>query len=82
MNKYPICPECGCNTLVGFTPPHKGGSASRDNWNSVDWERAHLYCCNGTTNCQYNTRFIDLVTPMREPKYKYSFRQWLKNLMR
>ena len=75
--RYPVCPECGCNTLVMFTPPKE------DVWNDldrryaligsqdyVDWDRAHLYCCNGETDCKFDTRIRDLVTPMREQKYQ------------
>lgn len=61
--KYPICPECGCNTIVGFTPPKKGKFGKEN----IDWERAHLYCCNDA-NCNFNTRFLDLTTPNNEPR--------------
>lgn len=67
--KYPICPECGKHTLVGFTSPKEPMDASKiGSMEYVDWERAHLYCCNGSTNCKYNTRFIDLTTPLNESK--------------
>lgn len=68
--KYPICPECGCNTLVGYTPPKEPvQSELLGTPEYVDWEKAHLYCCNGEKDCKYSTRFVDLTTPMTEPKY-------------
>ena len=67
--KYPICPECGQPTLVGFTPPKPGIVGTEKGYRTlgtpeyVDWTRAHLYCCNAKTNCKFNTRFVDLTTP-------------------
>ena len=58
----PICPECGEQTIVMFTPPKDrivgtvlGYKLYNDkNWQEyVDWSKAHLYCCNGSTNCRY-----------------------------
>lgn len=63
----PICPECGKATIVLFTPPKENahyediGKAEY-----VDWNRAHLYCCNGESNCKYAPMLIgdrDLTTP-------------------
>lgn len=72
-NKYPLCPECGYNTIVGFTPPKEPAQFELlGTPEYVDWNRARLYCCNGETNCKYNTRFLDLTTPMTEPKYHSS----------
>ena len=73
---YPICPACGCNTIVLFSPPRE------DVWNDltkryalqgtaeyVDWDRAHLYCCNGETNCQVNIPLRGgLMTPVKEAR--------------
>jgi len=74
---YPICPHCGCNTLVMFAPPKKEVFDDLDKryklWGTteyVDWDRAHLYCCNGETDCKFETKIKDLVTPMREARYK------------
>ena len=61
--KYPICPECGEDTLVGFVPPKDGMSFLNDGNNAIDWDKSHLYCCNGDSNCKYNTKFKDLTTP-------------------
>lgn len=67
--KYPICPECGMHTIVAFTPPKEPANFELlGKPEYVDWERAHLYCCNGETNCKFNTRFVDLTTPLTEPK--------------
>lgn len=72
--KYPICPECGQNTIVGFTPPREGIVGTEEGYKTigtsayVDWERAHLYCCNGESNCKFDTRFNDLTTPLTEHK--------------
>lgn len=55
----PICPECGERTIVLFTPPKLPldmkliGSAEY-----VDWSRAHIYCCNASTNCKYEPMLI------------------------
>ncbi len=74
---YPICPECGKHTIVAFTPPDEqkekdntdeNGATKGTPYDHIDWNRAHLYCCNGETNCKFNTRFIDLTTPLKEPK--------------
>lgn len=43
----PICPECGEETIVLFTPPIP-------NTMKADYGKAHLYCCNGETNCKYS----------------------------
>jgi hypothetical protein len=73
---YPICPECGCNTLVGFTPPREGIVGTKEGYETigtveyVDWNKAHLYCCNAESNCKFNTRFVDLTTPMKEEKHQ------------
>ncbi len=77
--RYPICPECLCNTLVMFSPPRE------DVWNDlekrysligtqeyVDWDRAHLYCCNGETNC--NVRIPvrgGMTTPVNEKRRRF-----------
>jgi hypothetical protein len=65
--RYPVCPECGKHTIVAFTPPIETGVA-RYFERAIDWDRAHLYCCNGETNCSFNTRILDLTTPLKEPK--------------
>jgi hypothetical protein len=74
--RYPICPECGRHSIVLFTPPKEGlvgtekGYAllSAHSQEYVDWDRAHLYCCNGETNCKFNTPLNKLTTPLQEPK--------------
>ncbi len=63
-SKYPICPECGKDTIVLFSPPKeppKYELLGTDEY--VDWDRAHLYCCGGSTDCKFNTRIKDLTTP-------------------
>lgn len=68
--KYPLCPECGEATIVGFTPPREGIVGTEEGYSKigtpeyVDWNRAHLYCSNGKTNCKFTTRFFDLTTPL------------------
>jgi hypothetical protein len=68
--KYPVCPECGRHTLVMFTPPKKGAKypPKNDDYANgyVDWNRAHLYCCAGDTSCKFDTRVMDLTTPLTE----------------
>ena len=74
QRKYPLCPECGMATIVGYTPPREGIVGTDEGYRTigtaayVDWERAHLYCCNGETNCKFQTRFFDLTTPLTEKK--------------
>src|SRR4030095_1070056 len=78
---YPICPECGCNTIVIFTPPYDGlvgiGKGYRlyaeKNWNEyVDWRKAQLYCCNGETNCNVTIPVIGgLMTPVKEARRRF-----------
>ena len=66
---YPICPECGKHTIVLFTPPKEPINDSLLGTNEyIDWDRSHLYCCNGSTNCKFNTPLKELTTPLREPK--------------
>ncbi len=74
--KYPICPQCLCNTVVLFTPPREGIVGTVEGYRTigtpayVDWHRAHLYCCNGETNCNWTAYIMDgLTTPMTEDKY-------------
>ena len=70
----PICPACGKHTIVGFTPPREGIVGTEEGYKTigtpkyVDWNRAHLYCCNAETNCRFETRFVDLTTPLKKPK--------------
>ena len=74
--KYPVCPECGQHTIVLFSPPHRGKDGKvlcpdkffKDPQGYVDWHEAHIYCCNGSTNCQINTKIIELTTPLTEKK--------------
>lgn len=58
----PICPECGKPTIVLFSPPKEGLVGTElgyklfreENWAEyIDWNKAHLYCCNGSSNCKY-----------------------------
>lgn len=64
--KHPICPECGQATIVVFAPPKEGMYCNADdkNWEKVDIQKTHLYCCNGEKNCKFNTRIQDLTTPL------------------
>jgi len=77
--RYPICPECGKHTIVMFSPPkdylypkdrkvHPDAYKLLGTQEYVDWDKAHLYCCNGTTNCTFNTKIRDLTTPLKEAK--------------
>lgn len=69
---YPICPDCGCNTVVAFTPPKEPIQFSKlGTPDYIDWTRSHLYCCNGETNCKFQVAIVDLSTPLSEPKYKF-----------
>ncbi|TXG76594.1 hypothetical protein E6Q11_04305 [Candidatus Dojkabacteria bacterium] len=68
QRKYPICPECGQASLAGFIPPKEGMSFTEHGDSAIDWNKAHLYCTNGNTNCSYSTKIKDLTTPLTEPK--------------
>jgi hypothetical protein len=80
--RYPICPECGCNTLVMFTPARDGIVGTDEgyrlyaekNWAEyVDWNKAHLYCCNGETNCEVSIPVIGgAMTPVNEKRRRFS----------
>lgn len=68
IKNRPICPECKQPTIVLFSPPNDGlvGTEKgyklyhdKDWQNYVNWARAHLYCCNGKTNCKYTAYLID-----------------------
>lgn len=48
--KYPICPECGKDTIVLFSPPDRPMS---------------IYCCNGSSNCRIDTPISELTTPRK-----------------
>lgn len=80
---YPICPECGCNTVVMFSPPKDGLVGTEEGYrlwaesspDYVDWNRAHLYCCNGETNCNWTANIRGgLTTPVKEARYKFGER--------
>lgn len=60
-HKYPICPECGQRSIVLFAPPKETARNSE-----VNWDIAHIYCCNGRSNCKINTLIKDLTTPIKE----------------
>lgn len=78
--KYPICPLCGCNTIVMYSPPREGLVGTDEgyrlyfeqNWAEyVDWNRAHLYCCNADTDCKIEMPIIGgLTTPVTEARYQ------------
>ena len=79
--RYPICPQCGANTIVIFTPPREGIVGTDEGYrllherspNYVDWHRAHLYCCNGETNCNVNIPILTgLSAPVMEKRRKFS----------
>ncbi len=67
--QYPICPECGKDTIVLFTPPREGIVGTEEGYTTIgtdayiDWDKAHLYCCNGESNCKIATPIKDLKTP-------------------
>jgi hypothetical protein len=78
--RYPICPECGCNTLVMFSPPREGIVGTEEGYrlwalhsaDYVDWDKAHLYCCNGQTNCQINIPVRGgMTTPVKEKRRRF-----------
>jgi hypothetical protein len=54
--KYPVCPECHYNTLVGFAHD----------------DVQELYCSNDTTNCRYRVAFRDLHSLRDEKLYQVS----------
>ena len=67
----PLCPECHQPTVVLFSPPKdylfpKDGTVHPDAYTLmgkqeyVDWNKAHLYCSNASTNCTFNTLLSDL----------------------
>lgn len=68
--KRPICPDCGCNTLVLFAPP-KQGMYCDGNWDKVDLDRTHLYCCNGETDCKTIFYLNELTTPLNGLKVNF-----------
>lgn len=63
----PICPECGEATIVLFTPPKEPRDFNLlGTPEYIDWKRAHVYCCNGSTNCKYEVLLMggrELTTP-------------------
>lgn len=72
MKNRPICPECKKQTIVLFTPPKEGIVGTDEGYSTIgtpeyiDWNKAHLYCCNGKTNCKYEARLMGddkLTTP-------------------
>ncbi len=79
--RYPICPECGCNTLVMYSPPRDGLVGTDEGYrlyhekdwaNYVDWTKAHLYCCNGETNCDVNIPVIGgMTSPVQEKRRRF-----------
>lgn len=59
----PICPECMKPTIVLFTPPKENADYKDiESPDYVDWNRAHLYCCNGETNCTYTAMIMSANT--------------------
>lgn len=80
---YPVCPECGRHTIVGFFPPRdcdtcgvaltgNGSICETGKTHPIIWQgdatRSSLYCCNGETNCSYHVLFSELTTPLKEKK--------------
>lgn len=62
--RYPICPECNQETVVLFSPPKMPIDFKIiGEQEYVDWYKAHLYCCNGQSNCKWTAKLIDLTTP-------------------
>ncbi len=78
----PICPLCGCNTLVLFTPPKqevidhpKLRYSMLGTPEYIDWDRSHLYCCNGETDCRLEIPIKGgLTTPVKEAHYRFGDR--------
>lgn len=78
----PICPLCGCNTLVLFTPPKKEvfdhpklRYSMLGTSDYIDWDRSHLYCCNGETDCRIEIPINGgLTTPVNEARYRFGER--------
>ena len=60
----PICPECGKRTITLFTPPKEGIVGTDEGYKTIgtpeyiDWNRAHLYCCNGNSNCKFTANIM------------------------
>jgi hypothetical protein len=60
----PICPQCLQATIVLFTPPREGIVGTEEGYRTIgtpeyiDWKRAHLYCCNGSSNCTYTAYLL------------------------
>jgi hypothetical protein len=68
---YPVCPECGCNTVVLFTPPKRAFFYETPvNLDNIDWAKSHLYCANGSTNCDFKVLLTELTTPILEKRYR------------
>ena len=64
--RYPICPQCKKETIVLFTPPKEPANfALLGTSEYIDWDRAHLYCANGETNCTFQPLLKDLTTPLK-----------------
>ena len=71
MNIYPICPDCGQNTVVLFTPPKEPPDYTKLGTNEyVDWDKASLYCCNDE-NCKFSPKLTELTTPQTEKRMRY-----------
>ncbi len=66
VEKYPICPQCGCNTIVAFARPNQ---PFKNDSLDYDQNTAELYCCNAESNCTYRVGFSELTTPRTEKKY-------------
>ena len=66
MKKYPICPECGKDSIVLFSPPKEPVNFDLlGTQDYIDWFRAHLYCCNGASNCKFEIKIVDLTIPQK-----------------
>lgn len=63
--------------MVLFTPPREGIVGTEEGYRTfgtdayVDWSKAHLYCCNGETNCKTTVLLKDLTTPQQVERIKY-----------
>lgn len=60
----PICPQCGKDSLVLYTPPKDGLVGTIEGYKLlgtpeyVDWKRSHLYCSNAMSNCTFVKNII------------------------
>jgi hypothetical protein len=63
-----------------FTPPREGIVGTEEGYrlfysgspDYVDWDRAHLYCCNGSTDCRVEIPIRGgMTTPVMEKRRRF-----------